>query len=124
MDVTNDGFTGLGTLRRPKSGDTLPVAANAYHAGTELNPEDLWYRLARVAVISACRGAGDGGMLTGILERIGGLRLAPGAWLACFESTRIYDSYGVVQRKGSPKETTGRVRRFWAVMLGREVVNS
>ncbi len=50
VDVTIDGFTGLGVLRRPKRGDTLPVAANAYHAGTETNPED------RADMVLPCQG--------------------------------------------------------------------
>ena len=39
---TNDGFTGVDTLRLPKRvGDEVVVETNAYDAGTELNTEDF-----------------------------------------------------------------------------------
>jgi hypothetical protein len=39
---TNDGFTGIDSIRLPKGlGDTVRVGAAAYDAGTEINTEDL-----------------------------------------------------------------------------------
>ncbi len=39
---TNDGFTGVDTLRLPRHvGDTVTVLSAAYDAGTELNTEDF-----------------------------------------------------------------------------------
>lgn len=39
---TNDGFTGLDTVRLPQTvGETITLTADAYDAGTELNTEDF-----------------------------------------------------------------------------------
>ena len=39
---TNDGFTGVDTLRLPKKvGDTASAYTSAYDAGTEINTEDF-----------------------------------------------------------------------------------
>ena len=52
-------------------------------------PEGWCFSLLRVLVTME--------MLSGILERIS--PDSAGSWLARFESTGIYDGYGVVQRK-------------------------
>jgi Spondin_N len=38
---TNDGFTGVNSLKLPKAGRTVTVKANGYDAHTEVNDEDL-----------------------------------------------------------------------------------
>jgi hypothetical protein len=75
------------------------------------------------AGVSASRGAGD----QQDADRDTGTdwSASAGTRLACFESTGIYDNYGVVQRKRLPQGSdSGRDRRFWDDMLSREVVTS
>jgi len=77
----------------------------------------------REAGVSACRGAGNQGNAD---RDIGTDQPASaGTWLACVESTDIYDSYGSSSANRLPQGSDlGRDRRFWSVMLSREVVTS
>ncbi len=72
------------------------------------------------AGVSACLGAGD----QGNADRDTGTdrSASAGTWLACFESTGIYASYGVVQREASPRERLGQRQAILAVTLSREVL--
>ena len=64
---TNDGFTGIDSVRLPKQvGDTISLTANAYDAGTEVNTEDL------ADIVPPCQG------LTGVVDDMG----APGTGMS------------------------------------------
>jgi hypothetical protein len=64
---TNDGFTGIDSVRLPKKvGDTVSLTADAYDAGTELNTEDL------ADIVPPCQG------LTGVADDMG----APGTGMS------------------------------------------
>ncbi len=59
------------------------------------------------AGVSACRGAGDQGNAD--RDTRTDQPASAGTWLACFESTGIKDSCGVVQSKwAAPRETLGQ----------------
>ena len=57
---TNDGFTGVNSLRLPKAGRTVTVKTNGYDAHTEVNDEDLAHIVPPCQLIGVS--SGEAGM--------------------------------------------------------------